>query len=96
MSCTIETTIKCDICGGSSDPNDRHKTASQIRASLKGKGWVSRDGNDFCPKCAQKLKDARREKIPMDDLVSFIARVASGKRRPLYVQRAGRGSRVTK
>lgn len=53
MSCTIDTIIACDECGYNANGDDRHCTASQIRATRSG--WVYRNGKDYCPECAAKL-----------------------------------------
>lgn len=72
MSCTTETVIACDICGENNGADDRALTAKRIRANRKEQGWVYRAGNDFCPACAEKLKQARKGETAMDDLVSHI------------------------
>lgn len=76
MSCTIEIIIACDICGENNGGDDRHKSARQIRTDRKREGWVYRDGNDFCPKCAEELRQARKGTLPMDKLVDYITQKA--------------------
>lgn len=59
MSKVIETLVLCDDCGHQNNGDDRHLSATQIRANRKRSGWIQVGAKDYCDKCAPNHKRAK-------------------------------------